>query len=384
MDLNQRIKHLEEVLLKAKADYYNRGQSDLADAQYDLLEEELYSLKPDSIVFNMVGTDELDGDDVNLIIPALSTLKALNDSELPTYWNRFAAAGVDLADQEFVVSLKIDGMAAHLEYKDGKLVKAATRGNGLVGKSFFSKTKFMSCIPKTIQDKAHILIRGEIHLTDDSFSKLNQILIECGEEEQVNARNSTAGLLNSDQIKQAEKKLDLLYFKAYGYYNLDKSDSKFGFYPTYADDLKAAEALGFITPRWEILPREQICRETCDDWISSADFAADGIVCRVNSNDVCAKLGSNSKALYGVIALKPKPELVEVMVKDIEWGLGSRELTPVALIEPVELDGALISRVGLHSVKNILDLDAIPGKTVKIVRSGGVIPRAYHRDTVEV
>ena len=332
----------------------------------------------------MVGTDEADGADVNLIIPALSTLKALNDSELSTYWNRFTGAGLNLADQKFVVSLKIDGMAAHLEYKDGKLIKAATRGNGVVGKSFLPKTKFMSCIPKTIQDKGHILIRGEIHLTDASFTKLNQILIECGEEEQVNARNSTAGLLNSDQIKQAEKKLDLLSFKAYGFYNLDKSDSKFGFYPTYAEDLKAAEALGFITPRWEILPREQICRETCDAWISKADFDADGIVCRVNSNDVCAQLGSNNKALYGVIALKPKPELVEVMIKDIEWSLGSRELTPVGIIEAIDLDGATISRVGLHSVKNMLDLDAIPGKTIKIVRSGGVIPRAYHRDTVEV
>jgi DNA ligase (NAD+) len=384
MDLNQRIKHLEEVLLKAKADYYNRGQSDLADAQYDLLEEELYSLKPDSIVFNMVGTDELDGEDVNLIIPALSTLKALNDSELPTYWNRFAAAGVDLADQEFVVSNKLDGLACHLEYRDGKLVKAATRGNGLVGKSFLLKTKFMSCIPKEINDKSSLIIRGELHLTFENFNRFNQILVAGGEEQQANPRNTVAGVINSDDLKSPEEKLNLVSFRCYGYYNIDKSDSMYGFYPTYAEDLRAAEALGFMTPRWEIVPRDQINRALCDDWLKGIEMPCDGVVVRVNSNDVCAKLGSNKKALYGVLAIKPKPELVEVMVKDIEWGLGSRELTPVAIIEPVELDGALISRVGLHSVKNILDLDAIPGKTVKIVRSGGVIPRAYHRDTVEV
>lgn len=384
MDLNQRIKHLEEVLLKAKADYYNRGQSDLADAQYDLLEEELYSLKPDSVVFNMVGTDAVDGADVNLIIPALSTLKALNDSELSTYWNRFTGAGLNLADQGFVVSNKLDGLACHLEYRGGKLVKAATRGNGAVGKSFLSKVKLMPCIPKQIADNSSLIIRGELHLTFENFNKFNQILVAGGEEEQVNPRNTVAGVINSDDLKNPEEKLNLVSFRCYGYYNIDKSNSMYGFYPTYAEDLQAAEVLGFKTPHWEIVPRDQIGRALCDEWLKDTEMPCDGVVVRVNSNDVCSKLGSNNKALYGVIALKPKPELVEVMLKDIEWSLGSRELTPVGIIEPIDLNGATISRVGLHSVKNILDLDAVPGKTVKIVRSGGVIPRAYHRDTVEV
>ena len=158
----------------------------------------------------------------------------------------------------------------------------------------------------------------------------------------------------------------------------------YGSYATYEEQLLKAKALGFPTVEFvKFKKRDMVSPETLEGWLKSFPYDNDGIVYRVNDQAFARSLGTGSNFLKAVTAFKFKPEMVLVTVKDIEWSVGSREIVPVVLFDPVELDGAVIARASGHSVSNLIALEAYPGSTVALVRSGSVIPRLYHRSAYE-
>lgn len=368
------LTELERRILEAKRAYYN-GKSIMSDIEFDALEEELRKVQPDSKILLMVGADSDGRDDVDLVVKAFSTDKALSMDELKTFKNRTIGA------RKFVKSIKVDGMSGVLFYEEGILVGAATRGDGDTGKNKFRKMEFMNSIPKILCENFSGQIRGEFYLTDDSFSALNDILKETGEKLQSNSRNSVAGLLNAEVQKRAEDKLSLVDFRAFGVYDKNDIFDEFGSYETYEEQLKKAENLGFAVVTYKIIDslNELDYGELCDI-LQDLDYAADGWVIRVSDNNLCRKLGSSIKYINGAVALKPKFEGVLTKVTDITYKLGSREFTPLIHIEPVVLGGALVTKVSGKSIKNLIKVGAYVGNEIFVVRQ--VIPRAFNKDCV--
>lgn len=374
-----RVKDLSELLLKAKQVYYTTGVSIMSDAEYDTLESELQELDPINKVLMMVGTDSFipNREKVALKYWMCSTDKAFSMDELRSYRNRTAGT------TEYLVSQKVDGMAVDLTYEGGLLKNASTRGNGTIGRTFINRAMDIPVIQKSLPVKFTGKVRGEIFLTYAGFDLLNEILAAGGEEAQSNCRNSAAGLINNDSLLNPEKKLQLLNFRAYGLYDEDGevAPDDWGSYATYSQQLQHVWELGYTPVEYNIYSSlDAIDFSKMEAWIKGFDFPNDGIVIRVNNNEQARKMGRAEKYLNAVTAYKFKPDFQLVKVTGIEWSIGSREIVPVIKIEPIELEGATVTSVGGHSVKNLIDIEAAPGNYISIIRSGGVIPRAYHRN----
>lgn len=375
------IQKLSDEIKVASDAYYNTGKSLMTDAEFDAKVEELALVDPSNDFFSEVGSDLIpDKEKVDVGYKMFSTDKSLSIQEMVPFWNRVQGA------TEYVASNKVDGLATNLVYENGKLVMACTRGNGTVGRIFTQKALKMQ--DKRLPKRASGFsgkVRGEVYLTDADFEKLNAILLEEGSEPQDNCRNSAAGLINSGlaEMKNASKKLQLLSFRAYGVYDdEDPTTDIFGSYENYSEQLDKAKQMGFETVEYTIFrTREQveIFLQSAKEWLKHLGFPNDGIVIRVNNQEFARKKGAAKKYLNAVTAFKFAPEMALATVKDIIWQQGSTEYTPVIIIEPTELAGAVINRVGGHSVKNLIELEAYPGNKIALVRSGEVIPRGYNR-----
>ena len=368
--MTKRIKEIETLLREAKAAYYN-GEALMSDSKYDALENELFSLDPKNAIFTEVGTNAFgDSEKVSVGQRMFSTDKSMTVEALTSYRNRIGANARDI-----VVSTKVDGLAVSIEYKDGVLVQAVTRGNGLIGQDVTAKIKMIPSIPNTLAMPFTGRVRGECFMTYTNFDKLNAVLVRHGEAVQSNPRNSTAALLNAKNIKNASKKLALASFEAYGVYE-DGAD-EYGSYGTYTEQLAKAEALGFkAVPAKMIESVEAFEPDGFKALLDSLDHPCDGVVLRVNDNNKARALGTGRNYLNAVTAFKYAPEIAIGVVKEIEWSAGTREISPVVILEnPVELDGAQITRIMGHTVKNLIDMGAAPGCEVAVVRSGGVIPK---------
>lgn len=383
MDM-QYIKELEDLLIKAKDAYYNTGSSIMTDAEYDRKEEELQRLYPQSKLFQMVGVSGNSGNDVDLVVKAFSTDKALSAEELTTFFNRISA----YKTSPIIMTTKMDGVSLILFYKNGILVDASTRGDGIKGTRCLDKILYIPSIPHNVPNNFNGQVRGELTISHHNFDLFNNILKANNEPTQANSRNSVSGLLNNKNMKSLEEKMALTSFNAFGVYDADDGFDEFGSYPNYLDQLDKAKSFGFNTVEHEIFLNSHALKsfinreyEALGDKISKLDTRADGVVFRLNSNSEARTLGYANKYINAVTALKFNPEYVLVALKDIEWSYGSGEITPVAIFDPVELDGAEISRCSMHSIKNMIDLDVQkPGDTFILVRSGSVVPRGYHRD----
>lgn len=374
------IKTLAEELLRAKVAYYTEPAPIMSDAEFDRKLRELKELDPSNPVITLIGTPTVSGQKVNLKYKMVSTEKTLEISEMDRYWRRLNP--IYTKDLEIVESLKIDGLSINLTYLDGKLVRATTSGNGEVGSDKTAKAYMMS-IPKELPEAWSGQISGEAHMTDANFGRLNEILREEGAEEQKTTRNSTAGLINSENLTRAAEKLQLLDFKVWGVYEDEKS-TMWGSYQKYTDQLEKARQLGFTPVEYRLVTRDTWNGEEGLARLSDVEYECDGLVYRVNDNAKAESLGAADDYLNAVTALKPVPEGALTTVTAITWEVGSKEITPTIHYEPITLGGAVCTKVAGHSLKNLIALEAFVGNRIYIQRSGGVVPRGYHRNKAEL
>lgn len=354
-----RIQELEKLILHHKERYY-QGFAEISDEAYDKLEEELKKLDPDNPVLKLVGFKQSETTNkVEHQKKMLSLDKTYDETDL-TKW---------IGKEDVVSIFKIDGSSCSLIYENGHLVMAKTRGDGTFGENITKKAVFIPNIPKSIPGNRSIEVRGEVYCVEKKFFELSKEMTDLGLEAPTSQRNIVAGLLGRKENIQLCRHLSFQAFDII-------SDDKFKKEHEKLDYLKS---LGFTTPDYFIHKGAHDLKDRINeakDFMGNGDYLIDGLVFVYDDLKLHAELGETSHHPRYKIAFKFAGETKVAKINEIEWGVSRNgTLTPVALIEPTELSGAVISRVTLHNFGMVQNFQLKAGDKIEIIRSGEVIPK---------
>lgn len=380
-EAKKRIEELRKETAYHAKKYYDDDNPEISDFEYDMLMVELRNLEakyPDliskeSLTQKVGGTVKEGFEKVTHEVPLQSLQDIFNFDYLYAFDERMKEQANKFSKElKYVVETKIDGLSAALEYKKGKFVRGATRGNGLVGEDVTKNMLTIKHIPKELKEPIDITVRGEVFIGTNEFEKLNE---ERALEEQplfANARNAAAGSLRQLDSKITEKRpLDIFIF------NVQKSeDIKF---TSHYESLLYMEKLGFNVNPVKILCNniEEVIEAINKIGEQRKDlyFGIDGAVIKVDDLELREKIGSNYKVPKWAIAYKYPPEKKETVVKDIVCQVGrTGAITPLAILEPVVVAGSTISKTTLHNEDFIKEKDLKIGDHVYIQKAGDVIP----------
>ncbi len=370
--IDERIDELIKIINKANVDYYAYDNPTLSDQEYDRYMEELQRLEekyPDKkrsdSPTSRVGTEVISSfKKVTHEKPMLSLGDIFNEDEVISFDGRIKKV---VKNPKYVAELKIDGLSVSLLYEKGKLVRAATRGDGRVGEDITHNAKTIKDIPLTINKPIDIEVRGEIYMSKASFNKLN----EEGNNF-ANPRNAAAGSVRQlDSSVAAKRNLSCFI------YHLPNPED-YNIY-THADALKFMKELGFVVnPNNKRVDNINELMEYIDYWTKhrpSLPYEIDGIVIKVNDLNDQEKLGFTARTPKWAIAYKFPPEEVLTRVKKIVFTVGrTGQVTPSADLEPVRVMGSLIARATLHNEDYVKEKDIREGDIVSIKKAGDVIP----------
>ena len=377
-----RIEELrKEVEYHAKK-YYDEDSPEISDFEYDMLMVELRNLETEYPQFQSkesltkkVGGHVKEGfKKVTHEVPLQSLQDVFSIEEVVDYVNKINEKAKEngIENNKYVVETKIDGLSAAIEYKNGKFVRGATRGNGLVGEDVTENIKTIKTIPMELKEKIDITVRGEIFISKDDFEKMNQEREENEEELFANARNAAAGSLRQlDSKITAKRPLDIYIF------NVQKIDGKQ--FNSHFEELEYLDKLGFNVnpvriPCKDINEIKKAIAEIGNDR-EKLTFGIDGAVVKVDELDFREILGTTAKTPRWAIAYKYPPEKKETKLKDIICQVGrTGVITPMAILEPVKVAGSTISKTTLHNEDFIKQKELKIGDTVVIQKAGDVIP----------
>ena len=350
--------------------YYDQDAPELEDFQYDALTRELRELEaaypelvtPDSPTQHVGGTPSGRFAKVTHAVKMESLLDAFSYEELRDFDRRVRDAGIE---PEYVVEIKIDGLSCSLEYENGQLVRASTRGDGVVGEDVTENVRAIRSIPKTLKGDdlpAYLEVRGEVYMPHDVFQKLCEEQELQGAAPFKNPRNAAAGSLRQkDPRITSSRGLGIFIFNVQQVQGVELTShaQSLDYLKALVKDIDAAIA--------EI---EQIGQER-----SSLGFDMDGAVIKVDSFAQRRQLGSTAKFPRWAIAFKYPPEVKETRLLDIEINVGrTGVLTPTASFEPVLLAGTTVSRATLHNGEIIQQLGLCIGDTIQVRKAGEIIP----------
>lgn len=378
-EVKARIDELRRLIEKANHDYYDLHQPTVGDRDYDLWEAELLRLEdanPEfrdaaSPVRRVAGGVSEGFAKVTHNPPMQSLDKAHAKGELAEF-DAFVRKTV--SGFTYVVEPKVDGVSLSLRYLGGRLVQAATRGNGTVGDDITANVRTIRTIPQTLPPDAprELEVRGEAYMTREGFVELNRRQAEAGQEEFANPRNACAGSLKQlDPKVVAQRPLDVVIYNAGGV-------GCEGF-ASHSEMVAAFRAWGFPVAPWS-----QTCR-TMDEVFAAIDalqakrhtfrFEIDGAVVKIDERRLYAALGATAHGPRWARAYKYEPERAETVVEAITVQVGRTGiLTPVAELRPTLLAGSTIARATLHNADQVARQDVRIGDHVWIVKAGDVIP----------
>ena len=364
--------------------YYDEDNPEVSDYEYDMtmnklkaLEKEFPELVTKDSLTQKVGGHVKEGfEKVEHEVPLQSLQDIFSFGELEEFKERVYKAAKENNlkedDVKFVVETKIDGLSAALEYKDGKFVRGATRGNGLVGEDVTENLKTIKTIPKELPEPINIIVRGEVFIGKKEFEKMNEERELNEEKTFANARNAAAGSLRQLDTKITKKRpLDIYIF------NVQKIEGKE--FNSHFEELKYLKKLGFnVNP--VLIPCNNI-PEAIDainkigEEREELTFGIDGAVIKVDDLKLREKMGTTSKVPRWAIAYKYPPEKKETKLKDIICQVGrTGAITPMAILEPVKVAGSTISKTTLHNEDFIKEKDIRVGDTIVVQKAGDVIP----------
>ena len=374
-----RIAELRALIEKANHDYYDLHQPTVGDRDYDMWERELLKLESDfpefatadSPVRNVAGGLSEGFAKVTHDPPMQSLDKTHAKGELAEF-DAFVRKTVE--GFTYLVEPKIDGISLSLRYSGGRLVRAATRGNGLVGDDITANASTIATIPKTLPPDAprELEVRGEAYMTREGFVELNARQEAAGLETFANPRNACAGSLKQlDSRVTAERPLDVVVYNAGGV-GCD------GF-ASHSEMIAAFAKWGFPVAPWS-----KSCK-TMDEVFAAIDelqslrhtfrFEIDGAVIKIDERRFYEVLGATAHGPRWARAYKYAPERAETTVEAITVQVGRTGiLTPVAELKPVPLAGSVISRATLHNADQIARQDIRVGDHIWLVKAGDVIP----------
>lgn len=378
----ERIKELREKTEYYAKKYYDDDNPEISDFEYDMLMVELRNLEkeyPELItkesLTQKVGGHVKEGfEKVTHEVPlqSLQDVFSLEDVEDFDIRMHQKAKENGIEEVKYVVETKIDGLSAALEYKDGILVRGATRGNGLVGEDVTKNLKTVKTIPHKIDEKINITVRGEVFISKKDFEEMNQERQENDEELFANARNAAAGSLRQlDSKITAKRPLDIYIF------NVQKIEGKE--FNSHYEELEYLEKLGFnVNPvRIPCTNIEEVKKaiQKIGEMREELTFGIDGAVIKIDNLKFREILGTTVKVPRWAVAYKYPPETKETILKDIVCQVGrTGVITPMAILEPVKVAGSTISKTTLHNEDFIKEKDLKIGDTVVIQKAGDVIP----------
>ena len=378
----KRIKELRKTVEYHAKKYYDEDKPEITDFEYDMMMLELRTLESQypelitktSLTQRVGGTVKEGFQKVEHEVPLQSLQDVFNFEEIEAFDERVKkqAEENEIQNPKYVVETKIDGLSAALEYVDGKFVRGATRGNGLVGEDVTENLKTVKTIPQELSEKINITVRGEVFISKKDFEKMNQEREENEEELFANARNAAAGSLRQlDSNITKKRPLDIYIF------NVQKIEGKE--FNSHFEELEYLSKLGFnVNPVRiycdNIEEVKKAINQIGEDR-ESLTFGIDGAVVKVDDLKLREIMGTTSKVPKWAIAYKYPPERKETILKDIVCQVGrTGVITPMAILEPVKVAGSTISKTTLHNEDFIKEKGLKIGDTVIIQKAGDVIP----------
>jgi DNA ligase (NAD+) len=385
--IKKEIAGLREKLRHHEYRYYVLDDPEISDAAYDKLMQKLQALEtaypelvtPESPTVRVGGTPREGFQTVRHARAMLSLDNAFSYDALRDF-DRRVREGIGTEKIEYIAEHKFDGLSISLQYAGGKLVRGVTRGDGTTGEDVTPNVKTIRSIPlqmdaaalKKAKLPSDFEVRGEVLMTRKAFEALNRQQELSGGKIFVNARNSAAGAVRVlDPSITAARRLDF-----FAYYLF--VDGKVPF-PKHSDSLGALKQLRFrASDDWKSCNGIDAVIAYCDDWDAKREklpYEIDGVVIKVNSTAIQNELGYTAKAPRWAIAFKYPARQETTVVNDIIVQVGrTGALTPVAVLEPVQVGGVTVSRSTLHNMDEVERLGVQIGDTVLIERAGEVIP----------
>ena len=377
MDTLERINFLKEEINKANYLYYIEDNPSISDFEYDKMFAELKELeKNNPLLITSDSPTQRVGSISEKFFPykhkyrLYSLDNTYNYNDLESWYNKIVK---EYGEQELVCELKIDGLAIALTYENGIFIRGVTRGDGVTGEDITNNLKTIKAIPLKLFKPVNIEVRGEIYMPKTSFEKLNEQNKENGEKLFANPRNAAAGSLRQlDSSITAQRDLSMFCYTAI----LDSNQT----IKTHYESIMYLKELGFkINPNIRLCKNAQEAIKYCQEWDEkrfNLNYATDGVVIKINNTLVQNELGFTSRAPKWATAFKFPPEEVTTNLLDIEIGVGKTgAITPVAILEPVQLGGSTVSRASLHNFDEIKRLDIKIGDKVYIKKAAEIIPK---------
>ena len=361
-----RMKELIEILNNASRLYYQYSTPIMTDFEYDKLYDELEKLeKETNTVLSNSPTQNVEPEAIDSLVkvehpaPMLSLSKTKSISELASF----------LGNQEGLISWKLDGLTIVLTYKDGKLSSGVTRGNGIIGEVVTENVKKFKNIPLTIPYKGTLVVRGEAVIKYSDFNKMNEEL-DDDSSQYKNPRNLCSGSVRQlDSKVTAKRNVNCIIFA------LIESEKKF---KLKSEEFEWLKSLGFDVVEYHKVTSNNLEEQVLyfKNKINEYDIPSDGLVLLYNDIEYGKQLGTTAKYPKNAIAFKWQDETAETKLIDVDW-LVSRTglINPVAVFEPVELEGTIVSRASLHNVSILQGLSLGIGDTILVYKANMIIPQ---------
>ncbi|HML51255.1 MAG TPA: NAD-dependent DNA ligase LigA [Propionicimonas sp.] len=364
--------------------YYQRDAPVISDAEFDVLMRELIALEdahpelrtPDSPTQHVGGAASATFAPVTHLVPLMSLDNVFSVEELDHWLLRAQnLAGDDLRTAGYLCELKIDGLALDIVYRNGRLVSAATRGDGVVGEDVTANVRTIDSVPKMLHadpPPAVVEVRGEVFMRPVDFAKLNEGLVAAGKAPFANPRNSAAGSLRQkDSAVTAQRRLHFLVHGIGAFSGAAVPSQSAGY------ELLAAWGLP-TSPYYRVCTDPEEVREFVRHYGEhrhDADHEIDGVVIKVNDRALQERLGNTSRAPRWAIAYKYPPEEVTTTLLDIRVNVGrTGRVTPYAVMEPVLVAGSTVEMATLHNASEVIRKGVLIGDTVVLRKAGDVIP----------
>ena len=381
-EAKERIEYLRKTVEYHAKRYYDDDAPEISDFEYDMLMVELRNLEKEFPEFNSaesltqkVGGHVKEGfEKVEHEVPLQSLQDVFSIQDVEDFDKRMQEKAEEngIKEVKYVVETKIDGLSAALEYKAGKFVRGATRGNGLVGEDVTNNLKTVKTIPMQLKENIDITVRGEVFISKEDFEKMNQEREENEEELFANARNAAAGSLRQlDSKVTAKRPLDIYIF------NVQKIDGME--FNSHFEELEFLAKQGFnVNPvRIPCKDIEEVKKAIAKigEMRENLTFGIDGAVVKIDNLKFREILGTTAKTPRWAVAYKYPPEQKETILKDIICQVGrTGVITPMAILEPVKVAGSTISKTTLHNEDFVKEKGLKIGDTVVIQKAGDVIP----------
>lgn len=372
--MKERVNELVEILNKASLEYYTLDEPVITDQEYDSYMDELIKIesthpelvRPDSPT-QRIGGEVIDSfKKVVHSIPMMSLADIFNEDEVLDFDEKIRKV---IPSPEYVCELKIDGLSVSLEYKNGELITASTRGDGTIGEDITHNVRTIKNVPLVLKNKIDIEVRGEIYMPKKSFNLLNDQRKKNNERLFANPRNAAAG-----SVRQLDSKIAANRNLSTFIYHMPQPINN-----THYESLEYMKSLGFtINPNIKKYNSINGVIDYINYWSANRNtlpYEIDGIVIKVNNYDDQRKLGITAKVPKWAIAYKFPAEEVLTKILDIEFCVGrTGKITPRADLNPVRLAGSVVRSATLNNEDYIKQKDIRIGDTVSIHKAGDIIP----------